>query len=159
YWSRWPAHVGFVACLLALSTRPSTAMAGDAPAAPPGSLVIVGGGNIPVGISQRFLDLAGGKKARLVVIPTASALAHSTGVYKADGFWKTQPAASVLRLHTLDRTKADSADFIKPLTEATGVWLGGGDQSRLSAAYHGTAVERELRRLLDRGGVIGGTSA
>ena len=41
----------------------------------------------------------------------------------------------------------------------TGVWLSGGDQSKLVAAYQGTAVEKELQRLLARGGVIGGTSA
>ncbi len=48
---------------------------------------------------------------------------------------------------------------MKPLTSATGVWFGGGDQTRLVNTYRGTAVETELRRLLDRGGVIGGTSA
>src|SRR5206468_722813 len=44
-------------------------------------------------------------------------------------------------------------------TEATAVWMGGGDQSRLAAAYRGTAVERELKNVLRRGGVIGGSSA
>ena len=39
------------------------------------------------------------------------------------------------------------------------MWLSGGDQANLEAAYHGTAVERELRKVLARGGVIGGTSA
>jgi cyanophycinase len=39
------------------------------------------------------------------------------------------------------------------------VWLAGGDQTLLIEAYQGTAVERELHRLLARGGVIGGTSA
>src|SRR4051812_34337157 len=157
--SRWPTCAGLVACLLALTTQPPTAKGGDAPAPPTGSLVIAGGGSIPDDVRQRFLDLAGGKKARLVVIPTASELAHTSGVFKAFDYWKPQPAASVRLLHTVDRAKADSADFIKPLTEATGVWLGGGDQSRLIAAYRGTAVERELRHLLDRGGVVGGTSA
>ena len=47
----------------------------------------------------------------------------------------------------------------RPLATATGVWLAGGDQALLTDAYRGTAVQRELRRLLARGGVIGGTSA
>jgi cyanophycinase len=67
--------------------------------------------------------------------------------------------ASVSLLTTLDHKQANDPSFIKPLTEATAAWLGGGDQSRLAHAYHGTAVEKELRRLLARGGVIGGTSA
>jgi cyanophycinase len=124
-----------------------------------GSLVIVGGGSLPDSIRLRFLDLAGGKKARLVVIPTASELGHTRGAFRSFEYWKAQPAASVTLLHTLDREKANDPTFVKPLTEATGVWLSGGDQARLAAAYHDTAVVRELRKLLDRGGVVGGTSA
>jgi cyanophycinase len=130
-----------------------------AQAGPTGSLVIVGGGFLPDSVRLRFLDLAGGKNARLVVIPTASEWGHKTGVFKGFELWKGQPAASVTMLHTLDRKKANDSAFIKPLTEATGVWISGGDQARLTAAYSGTAVERELRKLLTRGGVIGGTSA
>ena len=64
-----------------------------------------------------------------------------------------------MQLHTLDRSVANDEAFVKPLTEATGVWLSGGDQSRLARVYRGTMVERELRKLHARGGVIGGTSA
>jgi len=127
--------------------------------APSGSLVIVGGGGLPDAVRDRFLELAGGKRAKLVIIPTASETAHKKGQFRSFDYWKTQPAASVLLLHTLDREKANDAAFVKPLTEATGVWKGGGDQSRLISAYHGTLVERELRRLMARGGVVGGTSA
>ena len=54
---------------------------------------------------------------------------------------------------------ADEPSFSKILQEATGVWLGGGDQSRLSEAYNGTNFLAELKKLLERGGVVGGTSA
>jgi cyanophycinase len=125
-----------------------------------GSLVIVGGGMLPESIRDRFLELAGGKKsAKLVVIPTASALADRTQNYRSYAYWRAQGVESVQMLNTLDPKKANDPTFVKPLTEATAAWLGGGDQTRLASAYHGTAVERELRRLLDRGGVIGGTSA
>jgi cyanophycinase len=120
-----------------------------------GSLVIVGGGNLPDTVRDKFLNLAGGKSAKIVVIPTASDTADS----KAGEMWKRHGAASVVVLNTKDRSKADEDTFLKPLREATGVWFGGGDQSRLTAAYLGTGVERELRKLLERGGVIGGTSA
>jgi cyanophycinase len=62
-------------------------------------------------------------------------------------------------LHTRKAAEANDLRFVKPLTEATGVWLAGGDQSRLVAPYRGSLVERELHRLLARGGVVGGTSA
>ena len=73
--------------------------------------------------------------------------------------WKAHEPASLTLLHTRDRAKADDPDFVKPLTEATGVWIGGGDQSKIAAAYLGTRVETELKNVLARGGVVGGTSA
>jgi cyanophycinase len=124
-----------------------------------GALVIQGGGATPDAVRDRFLELAGGPKARLVVIPTASEDAHLTDQSSWFEFWKKTQAASVVHLHTLNRAQANDAAFVQPLTEATGVWLGGGDQARLIAAYRDTAVERELHKLLARGGVIGGTSA
>ncbi len=125
----------------------------------PGSLVIVGGGGMPEVIRDRFLELAGGRKGKLVVIPTASELADATNTYRGFAFWQSQGLSSVSLLNTLDRKRANDPSFVKPLMEATAAWLGGGDQSRLANAYRGTAVERELHRLLARGGVIGGTSA
>lgn len=124
-----------------------------------GSLVIVGGGLLPDTVRERFLELAGGKKGRLVVIPTASKLADQTRISRSYNYWKAQGLASVSMLHTLEPKEANDPAFVKPLKEATAAWLGGGDQSRLANAYHGTAVEMELQRLLARGGVIGGTSA
>jgi cyanophycinase len=125
----------------------------------PGTLVIVGGGGMPDAIREHFLELAGGSKGKLVVIPTASELADATRNYRSYAFWRSQGLSSVSMLNTLDREQANDPSFVKPLMEATAAWLGGGDQSRLAKAYRGTAVERELHRLLARGGVIGGTSA
>lgn len=126
-----------------------------------GALVICGGGRIPDDVRRAFVDLAGGPKARIVVIPTASEDADAKGP-ELDAFlepWRKQGAARLTLLHTRSRAKADEPDFSRPIDEATGVWFGGGDQSRVTDAYLGTAVDRALRRLLDRGGVIGGTSA
>jgi cyanophycinase len=125
----------------------------------PGALVIHGGGQLPDAVRDRFLELAGGRQARLVVIPTAGAGADLAEEAKLLDPWKKQGVASAVVLHTRSRKQANDPAFVKPLTEATGVWLEGGDQARLAAAYHDTAVERELHRLLARGGVIGGTSA
>jgi cyanophycinase len=124
-----------------------------------GALVIVGGGGFPDDIRDRFLQLAGGKKGHLVVIPTASELEVRTKNYFSFDYWKAQGLASVSLLHTLDPKEANDPSFVKPLKKATAVWLDGGDQALLAKAYHGTAVEKELRNLLANGGVIGGTSA
>jgi cyanophycinase len=125
----------------------------------PGALVLVGGGGLPKAIRDYFLELAGGKRARLVVIPTASSKADTPDQLKGFGYWKAQDVASVTLLHTRRREQANDPSFARPLHDATGVWLSGGDQSKLVAAYRGTTVEKELHDLLLRGGVIGGTSA
>ena len=67
--------------------------------------------------------------------------------------------ASVQLLHTRSQDEANDPAFCRPLDEATGVWIGGGTQTRLSESYVDTEVERQLKALLARGGVIGGTSA
>jgi cyanophycinase len=122
-----------------------------------GSLVLVGGGNLPDAVRQRFLELAGGKEARIVIIPSASSNPNAPALSYA--FWKTAPVKSVRMLHTTSRLEADNPKFYGRLREATGVWISGGDQCRLTALYSGTGVERELRNVLARGGVVGGTSA
>jgi cyanophycinase len=155
---RFASRLTAVVALVLLATR---AVAAPPPVAElPGPLVIVGGGKVPADARTAFLDLAGKKAAKIVVIPTASADADDAA--KADGFlkaWKDLEPASVVLLHTRDRKAADDPAFVKPLTDATGVWFGGGDQAKLTAAYKGTLVEAELRKLHARGGVIGGTSA
>jgi cyanophycinase len=130
------------------------------PAGLPGPLVIVGGGKMTDDIRKAFFDLAGKDKAKIVVIPTASASADDRK--EDDSFlkqWQELKPQSVELLHTRDAKKANDAEFVKPLADATGVWFSGGDQSRITEAYRGTLVEKELQKLHARGGVIGGTSA
>src|SRR5262245_9918663 len=72
------------------------------PAAPiAGALVVCGGGGTPDSVRQRFVELAGGKKARLVVVPSASALAPSE---RSLDPWKKAGVASAVLLHARDRT-------------------------------------------------------
>jgi cyanophycinase len=136
----------------------STARA-EEPAAP-GSLLIVGGGGIPESVRSKFMALAGGKAAKLVIVPTASVSADDAR--EKEGYlgpWRKYSPASLTFLHTRSRETADSAAFVRPIADATAVWFDGGDQTKLVAPYRGTAVEREFKALLKRGGVIGGTSA
>jgi len=62
-------------------------------------------------------------------------------------------------LHTRNRDEADSESFTQVLRQATGVWIPGGRQWRLVDSYLNTRVHAELRGVLERGGVVGGTSA
>lgn len=124
-----------------------------------GALVIAGGGVRDSAIFKRFIDLAGGADAPIVVIPTAG------GAQSYDQYWgglrpfKELGASNLTVLHTYDPKVADTDEFVKPLKTARGVWFGGGRQWRLADSYLNTKVHAELRELLKRGGVIGGSSA
>ena len=126
-----------------------------------GALVICGGGGLPESVRREFVRLAGGPKAKIVVIPTASSDADGPAAEVAEFLepWNKRGVASAVLLHTRSRAKADDPAFSRPLEDATGVWFSGGDQSRVTEVYLGTAVERALHAVLGRGGVIGGTSA
>ena len=142
----------------AISPSSQPGMAAGVTAGPAsGSLVIAGGGRLSDTIIKRFIDLAGGPEARIVLVPTA----EGSGSYpeSAAEFLKSRGAKNVTIMHTGSRDTANSEVFTKPLENATGVWFGGGRQWRLVDSYGGTRTEYMIRRVLDRGGVIGGSSA
>jgi cyanophycinase len=62
-------------------------------------------------------------------------------------------------LHTTDPSEAQTEAFVKPLTTAKGIWFTGGRQWRLADSYLGNRSQEEFTKLLDRGGVIAGSSA
>lgn len=123
-----------------------------------GALVIVGGGKVGPEIVARFVSLAGGADAQFVVIPTAAEdqqINPEIGKKFAERFG----VKHVTVLHTRDRAIADSPAFVAPLREASGVWFEGGRQWRLADSFLNTRTEREIKAVLDRGGVVGGSSA
>jgi len=126
-----------------------------------GTLILVGGGPSQEDIQARFLTLAGGDHARIVAIPTASAPSFDPAALAqfSAAVARKLSAKDVVALHTFSRRQADSASFVAPLERATGAWIAGGEGSWLLDSYLGTRTERELVALLERGGVISGTSA
>lgn len=124
-----------------------------------GALVVAGGGVLGPEIWERFVGLAGGDEARIIVIPTAGTEDIFPEDWSGLSALRNAGAAQVRVLHTRDRTVADSPAFAEQLRWATGVWIPGGRQWRLVDAYLHTRVHSELWALLDRNGVIGGTSA
>jgi cyanophycinase len=124
-----------------------------------GALVIVGGGDVVPEIVRRFIALAGGPESEFVVIPTADET-EIIDTKRAGKRWeKLFGVRHFTVLHTRDRAEADTEEFVAPLKTARGVWFEGGRQWRLVDSYLGTRTQRELEAVLERGGVIGGTSA
>ncbi|HIA61544.1 MAG TPA: hypothetical protein EYN93_01400, partial [Planctomycetaceae bacterium] len=125
-----------------------------------GKLVIGGGGSLPPAVRRVFVTWAGGKDARLVIVPTASVRAddaEASAVILQD--WQDEEIADAVLMHTRSRDEANSAEFVAALEKATGVWFVGGSQQKIADAYVGTLFEEGVLALLGRGGVVGGSSA
>ena len=122
-----------------------------------GTLILHGGGVVSAEVRDRFFDLAGGSRAKLIVIPTADPDTPEDDARLQT--WRARGPASVALLHAASREQAEQDKFAEPLQQATGVWISGGRQTILAATYLRTPVERELSVLHQRGGVIAGTSA
>ncbi|WP_395142930.1 cyanophycinase [Armatimonas sp.] len=128
------------------------------PNVPSGTLVIVGGGGMPQGLTQRFVEMAGGDKAIIAVIPISmpDPLPPKDGM--AEGL-RRAGAREVVELTGRTPEAVDKTEVLELLKRATGVWFGGGRQWRFVDAYEGTKAAKLMHEVLKRGGVIGGSSA
>ncbi len=108
-------------------------------------------------ILKKFVGLAGGKKARIVIIPTASRLID-TGPRYVKIFEDIGVAnAKFIPLET--RADCLREDYLELLHQATGIFITGGNQLRLSTILGGTPVAQAIRRLNADGMPVAGTSA
>jgi cyanophycinase len=130
----------------------------DPPEVKKGTLVIVGGGGLPKGLVEKFVELAGGDKAVIVVLPTAVPDPLPLKDAMAEAFEKAG-AKKVTVLKARKLKDVESKESLDILAEATGIWFGGGRQWGFVDAYAGTKAEPLMHEVLARGGVIGGSSA
>jgi cyanophycinase len=158
----------FLVLLFTLTTATVGARLQDAPEYGPlkGTLVIVGGGSMDnTGIIEKFIELAGGVDKKFIIVPTAGGNRGQDGavrVYKEEEIvasWLKRGIKNVHMLHTHDPKVADTEAFAKVLRDANGVWFNGGRQWNIVDSYAGTLTYKEFHKVLERGGVIGGSSA
>ncbi len=125
-----------------------------------GTLFIVGGA-AKKNIYDKFMELAGGPDAPVIVIPTSfsSDTLDSQFLDAFENNFREKGFNNVTVLHTRDREEANSDEFIAPIKGAVGVWFWGGRQWRHADSYLNTRTHEAFRELLKRGGVIGGSSA
>jgi cyanophycinase len=125
------------------------------------TLFIIGGAEDRVGkasLLRHFLKLAGGRRSRLVLIPTASSFQDEVVASYTEVFTRLgAPGVDVVN----PATRADShdLDLVALVDGATGIFMSGGSQLRLSQLLPGTPLGEALHRAHDRGAVVGGTSA
>ncbi len=167
-----------ILCVLALALTLAPPVVAEQAAAPmaaaavpeygpaKGTLVIIGGNmSDNFGVPQKFIQLAGGPNKRFVIVPTNGGNKDKDGKpveYKAETVlapWKKRGLTNVVMLHTWDPKVADTAEFVKPLLDADAVWFDGGRQWNAVDSYMGTRALKEFWNVLNRGGVIAGSSA
>lgn len=126
-----------------------------------GSLLIIGGnvGNTP-SVWNKFVELAGGKdNAHIVVVSAAVGDSAAFDQKDVDLVKKITGIKDVVLLHTKNLAEANSEKFIAPLKRATGVYFLGGRQWRIADSYLNTLTQQAFFDVLNRGGVIAGSSA
>jgi len=125
-----------------------------------GSLIIIGGGGSTPKIWAKFTELAGGKdKARIIVITTASGDSAEFSTATVKSVIKGTGVQNVTIVHTGDLEVANSDKFVNLINNATGVFFDGGRQWRPADSYLNTRAHQAFFDLLNRGGVIAGSSA
>jgi len=124
---------------------------------PRGHLVLNGGGSKPDVVMEKFIELAGGTEALIVVFPTASE-EPDTGEY----YGKLFGEYGCSNINTVEVHSKEDADDLKTaatVREAGGIWFAGGDQRRIIKALLDTVVGEAVDAAFAGGAAIGGTSA
>jgi cyanophycinase len=109
-------------------------------------------------VLREFVTRAGGEAARIAVIPTASSLGAEV-VELYDAVFRRLGAADVFGVHPQSRAEAAEPRFAEALGQATGIFMTGGNQLKLSAVVSGTPFGEAIVQAHRDGVVIGGTSA
>lgn len=148
-----PAPEGFGAPFVARPLASGAVKVGPAK----GTVIVVGGGSMGPEILKAFIDAAGGPDAIILDVPNAGG--NDSVSPNVGQPWRSAGAKNVVVLFTKDRKIADSDSFTAIIKKAGGVWFEGGRQFHLVQDYGGTKTEREIMALLERGGVVGGSSA
>jgi cyanophycinase len=108
-------------------------------------------------ILQRFVQLAGGSSADIVVIPTASQL-QSTGA-RYERIFGDLGAERVTAIDFDTRRDCEEPGRLERLRQASGVFFSGGNQLRLSTLLGGTSIAKAVRVMNAAGVPVAGTSA
>jgi cyanophycinase len=120
-----------------------------------GNLVIIGGGSRPEYIMSKIVELAGGKNAKIMIIPNASSEELDIATHQKKEFQKANPKE--VGYIIFDNKNADK--YLEKLNDVTGIFFSGGDQNKLIKSLEKTKLFDKIKDIYNKGGVISGTSA
>jgi cyanophycinase len=126
-----------------------------------GTLFAIGGAEAKLRrrtVLRTFVDAAGGDRAKVAIIPTASSLGPEVvEVYRA--VFTSLGVGEVLALRPESRSASYDPELTERLGDVTGVFMTGGNQLKLSAYVTGTPFGDAIHAAYHRGAAVGGTSA
>jgi len=117
-----------------------------------GKLFIIGGAQTKE-ITQKFVELAGGKDARILIIPNASSNKVRSGENQKNEFVELGAKAEYI---IFSKENADDPSNLEKLSWANAVYFTGGDQSLLTKDLLGTKLLEKIYELHNKGGLVGG---
>ena len=149
-----PTRFAVLALLAFVLAAPGLAADG----APKGHLVLIGGGDKPPEAMRKFVELAGGKDAPIVAIPTASSEPDAAEYYEKL-LREEHGCTNAVSLRIRSKADAQRAEWAALARKARGIFFGGGDQIRITNALLGTPVGDAIAAAFAEGAAVGGTSA
>jgi len=127
-----------------------------------GHLLVIGGAEDKYNerrILKKFLELSGGEKAEVLIVPVASDFPEFAADVYTQAF-RNLGVANPRVLRATSRQDVFQANADELLDGVTGVFITGGDQMRLVSLLGGTEFATKLRRMVrDTDVVLAGTSA
>ncbi len=127
-----------------------------------GHLLVIGGAEDKYNerrILKKFLELAGGDKAEILIVPVASDFPEFAADVYTQAF-RNLGVSNPRVLRATSRQSVVQADVEKLVDGLTGVFITGGDQMRLVSLLGGTKLAEKLRMLVRESDmVLAGTSA
>lgn len=122
-----------------------------------GHLFIIGGGERPDSLMTQFIELGGGREAKILIVPYASSDINDTGSYQQQEFERL--GCTSVEYITFSKKDIDSDESLDKLNGVTAVFFSGGDQNRLTDMLLNTKFLEKIKEIYQGGGVVGGTSA
>ncbi|MFM9903778.1 MAG: cyanophycinase [Pyrinomonadaceae bacterium] len=127
-----------------------------------GHLLVIGGAEDKYNerrILKKFLELAGGDKAEVLIVPVASDFPEFAADVYTQAF-RNLGVSNPRVLRATSRQDIVQADVEKLTDGVTGVFMTGGDQMRLVSLLGGTKLAEKIRKMVRETDVVmAGTSA
>ncbi len=152
--------LGFVIMLVALLSgcAPDSRNSDVTADGPKGSLFIIGGGSRPEAMINRMIDEANLRNSGYAaILPMSSSVPDSAIIWSSEQF--NRNGINNVAGFNFEQDSQPNQQWVDSLSNASLIYISGGDQSRFMSIVAGTPIEKAIHDAFEKGAVIAGTSA